>query len=96
MKNKSVSHLVLTGLFVVLVLAASNSIVRAQGSPPTTSWIASRGDWFNCNNWSGVCPNPQVDAFINNGGQAQILKVLSPPRPSLSLLGTSREIQAES
>jgi hypothetical protein len=73
MKNKSVSHLVLTGLFVVLVLAASNSIVRAQGSPPTTSWIGSKGDWFNCSNWSGVCPNPLVDAFINNGGQAQIL-----------------------
>ena len=30
MKNKSASQSVLTGLFVVLVLAASNSIVRAQ------------------------------------------------------------------
>ena len=30
MKNRSTSQSVLTGLFVVLVLAASNSIVRAQ------------------------------------------------------------------
>ena len=72
MRNKLVLQRILTGLFVVLVLAASNSIVRAQGSPPSTNWIASRGDWFNCNNWSGVCPNPLVDAHINNGGQAQI------------------------
>lgn len=72
MKNKSVSKSVLTGLFVVLALVASNSIVRAQGSPPSTNWSASRGDWFNCNNWSGGCPNPQVNAFINNGGQARI------------------------
>ena len=77
MKIKSASHLVLTGLFVVLVLAASNSIVRAQGSPPTTSWIRSPingpGDWFDCDNWNPTCPNGQVNAYINNGGQAQIL-----------------------
>jgi|GEM_PF-2430811 len=86
MKNKSVSHLVLTGLFVVLVLAASNSIVRAQGSPPTTSWNLplQKGNWFNCSNWSGVCPSPLVDAFINNGGQAQIL-VGSVPATAYSL-----------
>jgi T5SS/PEP-CTERM-associated repeat protein len=72
MKNKSVSQSILTGLFVVLVLAVSNSIVRAQGSPPTTSWIGGTGDWFTPGNWSGVLPNPLVDAYINNGGEALI------------------------
>lgn len=75
MKNKSASHLVLIGLFVVLVLAASNSIVRAQGSPPTTHWILqppATGDWFTPGNWSPGSPNPLVGASINNGGHAQI------------------------
>ena len=73
MKNKSVLQSILAGLFVVLVLVASNSIVRAQGSPPTTNWIGTSGDWFTATNWSGVQPNPLVDAFINNTGAAQIL-----------------------
>src|SRR5882762_5082921 len=72
MKNKSVLQRILTGLFAVLVLAAPNSIVRAQGSPPDTNWIGGNSDWFNCNNWSPGCPNPLVGAHINNGGQAQI------------------------
>ena len=71
MKNKSVLQRILTGLFVILVLAVSNSIVRAQ-SPPDTNWIGGNGDWFNCDNWSPGCPNPLVGAHINNGGQAQI------------------------
>ena len=73
MKNKLVSHLVLTGLFVVLVLAASNSIVRAQDCPSTT-WIYSgrTSDWFSPGNWSNCIPNATNDAYINNGGIAQI------------------------
>ena len=74
MKNKSVLQSILTGLFVVLVLAASNSIVRAQ-SPPTTSWIDPGGDplgdWFNPDNWSNGVPNALVDAFISLVDPAQ-------------------------
>jgi len=75
MKNKSASHLVLTGLFVVLVLAASNSIVRAQECPGTATWVGGIGDWFVGTNWSpsGCVPTETIDAFINNGGTAQIL-----------------------
>ena len=96
MKNKSTTKSVLMGLFVILMLAASNSIVRAQGSPPTTNWIGTTGNFFDCNNWSGACPNPLVDAFINNGGQAQILDGSVAATPILSLLGPAGEIQAES
>lgn len=72
MKNKSVLQSILTGLFVVLVLVAPNSIVRAQNCPSET-WIDGAGDWFNPNNWSGGCvPLPTTDAYINNGGEAQI------------------------
>jgi T5SS/PEP-CTERM-associated repeat protein len=74
-KNKSASHLVLTGLFVVLLLAASNSIGRAQECPGTATWVGGIGDWFVGTNWSpsGCVPTETVDAFINNGGTAQIL-----------------------
>jgi len=72
MKNRSASKSLLIGFFFVLVWATSNSIVRAQ-APPSTNWIVSRGNWFTCSNWSGLCPNPLVDASINDGGQAQIL-----------------------
>lgn len=61
-------------LFVVLVLAASNSIVRAQECPGTSNWIGGTGGWFVGTNWSNGCvPNVTVDATINNGGHAQIL-----------------------
>ena len=74
MKNKSASHLVLTGLFIVLVLAASSSIVRAQECPGTSNWIGGTGGWFVGTNWSNGCvPNVTVNAAINNGGHAQIL-----------------------
>ena len=72
MKNKSVLQRILTGLFVVLILASSNSIIRAQ-SCPSTSWTASRGDWFTPGNWNGCTPNLTTDAHINNGGPANIV-----------------------
>jgi T5SS/PEP-CTERM-associated repeat protein len=78
MKNKSTSHLILTGLFVALVLAASNSIVRAQECPGTSNWIGGTGGWFTGTNWSSGCvPNVTIDATINNGGHAQIHGPLS-------------------
>jgi T5SS/PEP-CTERM-associated repeat protein len=75
MKNKSALQSILTGLFAVLVLAASNSVVRAQNCPSTT-WIGGiggTGDWFTAGNWSGCVPNITTDAYINNRGTAQIL-----------------------
>ena len=72
-ENKSTSHSVLTGLFVVLVLAASNSIVRGQECPGTSNWIGGTGGWFTGTNWSNGCvPTATIDASINNGGHAQI------------------------
>jgi T5SS/PEP-CTERM-associated repeat protein len=73
MKNKSASQFILTGLFAVLVLAASHSIVRAQECPGTSNWIGGTGGWFTGTNWSNGCvPNVTIDATINNGGHAQI------------------------
>lgn len=73
MKNKSASHLILTGLFVVLVLAASHSLVRAQECQGTSNWIGGTGGWFVGTNWSSGCvPSVTIDATINNGGHAQI------------------------
>jgi T5SS/PEP-CTERM-associated repeat protein len=74
MKNKSASQLVLTGLFAVLVLAASPSIVRAQECPGSSNWIGGTGSWFTGSNWSNGCvPTATIDATINNGGHAQNL-----------------------
>jgi T5SS/PEP-CTERM-associated repeat protein len=73
-ENKSASHLILTGLFAVLVLATSNSIVRAQECPGTSNWIGGTGGWFTGTNWSNGCvPSVTIDATINNGGHAQNL-----------------------
>jgi T5SS/PEP-CTERM-associated repeat protein len=74
MKNKSVLQPLLTGLFVVLVLAASNSIVRAQDCPGTTTFTGGSGgaDWFTAGNWDHCPPDATIDASINNGGQADI------------------------
>lgn len=78
MKNKSTSQSVLIGLFVVLMLAASNSIVRAQCYNPT--WNRATGNWDNPINWTSDCvPDISSDASINNGGSATIS---DPPNPS--------------
>jgi hypothetical protein len=74
MKNKSILQSILTGLFVVLVLAASNSIVRAQDCRATT-WTNQgvTGSWFDYHNWdnNGV-PDNNHCALIDNGGIATV------------------------
>jgi hypothetical protein len=72
MKNKSVLQSILTGLFVVLVLATSNSTVRAQSCTSTTTWNAGTSSWFNSLNWSNGIPDSTKCAYINNGGQAGV------------------------
>ena len=71
MKNKSVAQLIVTDLFIVLVLVASNSIARAQ-CLSTTNWNGGTGDWFTGTNWSNGVPDQYTCAYINNG-EAQIL-----------------------
>lgn len=73
MKNRLRLNTILTGLFVVLVLASSRSISRAQTCFPltTTSWVGTptgNGEFFDPANWSAACrPNGQTNAFVNNG-----------------------------
>lgn len=73
MKSKSASHIVLTFLFVVLVLAASNSAARAQVPSPcpvgtTSYWNVPSGDFFDPESWSTHCTPYFTNAFANNGG----------------------------
>ena len=72
MKNRSTSQSVLIGLFVILVLAASNSIVRAQSCTSTTTWSGGNSSWFNSLNWNNGIPNSTKCAYINNGGHAGV------------------------
>lgn len=71
MKNKSGSHLILTGLFTVLAFAVCNSSARADCRTPT--WIGvGTGDWFERANWDSCVPDHYADASINNRGTAVI------------------------
>lgn len=71
MKNKSPSQSVLICLFVVVAFVAYNSPARAAAD--TTTWTgAVSGDWFDEGNWDNGVPTSSTDAFINNGGKAQI------------------------
>jgi len=72
MKNRSRSQSVLIGVFIVMVLAASSSIVRAQSCTSTTTWTAGTSDWFTAGNWSGGIPDSTKCAYINNSGHAGV------------------------
>lgn len=67
MKNKSVSHSILTGLFTVLAFAVCNSSARADCRDTTWTGHGDGRDWFDANNWDNCEPDHYVDAFINNG-----------------------------
>jgi hypothetical protein len=73
MKKRSLSQSILTGLFLLLVLAVSNCISHAQTCPPstTTNWVGTptgSGEFFDPANWSAGCrPNGGTNAFVNGG-----------------------------
>ena len=72
MENKSVTQSLLTVMFAVLVLAASNSIVRAIDCPPGASvWTDGVGSWFDQDNWDNGVPENKC-ALIDNDGVATI------------------------
>ena len=101
MKNKSILQRILIGMFVVLVLAASNSIVRAQCPGNSTTWIRDPsngpGDWFDPSNWSNHCvPSQSDDAFVNDGGQAQINTPSPTGDPAVARTLTLGENQSDS
>jgi T5SS/PEP-CTERM-associated repeat protein len=83
MKNKSILQSILTGLFVVLALAASNSIVRAQC--PSTTWNnnSKTGNWDDATNWNPCLPHDS-DTSINIG-VANITTIPNPLRLPHSL-----------
>src|ERR1700681_446429 len=69
MKKKSTLQSVLICLFAVLTFAVYASPAQAD----TTTWTgASDNNWFNDANWTNHAPTSTTDAFINNGGKAQI------------------------
>jgi hypothetical protein len=69
MKNKSASQSVLICLFTVLAFALYISPARAT----STDWInAASGDWFSDANWDNHVPTNSTDAFVYNGGTAQV------------------------
>jgi hypothetical protein len=72
MKNRSASLSLLIGTFVVMVLAASSSTVRAQSCTSTTTWTDGNSSWFNSLNWNNGTPDSTKCAYINNGGQAGV------------------------
>ena len=79
MKNKSPSHSFLIGLLIALAFAVSSSPARAD----STYWTgAVSNNWLtepsaspapgSPGNWTNGVPNSCTDAFINNGGKAEI------------------------
>jgi T5SS/PEP-CTERM-associated repeat protein len=72
MENKSASQSVLICLFGVLTFAVCTLPALGQTCEPTTTWTGSTGDWFTDGNWDNHVPCSTTDAYINNGGGAQI------------------------
>src|ERR1700693_1276535 len=72
MENKSASQSVLICLFGVLTFAVCTLPALGQTCEPTTTWTGSTGDWFTDGNWDNPVPCSTTDAYINNGGGAQI------------------------
>ena len=72
MKSKSASHLVLTGLFIILAFALCNSSARADCRETTWTGHGDGRDWFDRNNWDNCVPDHNVDASINNAGTAVV------------------------
>jgi len=57
-------------LAVVVMASVPANTTRAD---EYTHWIGTTGDWFELNNWQDKVPEFGDDAFINNGGTAEIL-----------------------
>src|SRR6266699_2443061 len=55
-------------LLAVTALALSTPAAFAA----STTWTDSTGSWFTDGNWSNHVPTCTVDAYINNGGTAQV------------------------
>jgi hypothetical protein len=70
-----------------LALCAAPAVALGDTCPSgATCWTDSSGSWFTCSNWSNGCPNSSTDAYINNGGFAQIyLQTPSASARSLTL-----------
>ena len=56
----------------ILGLCVWSAVPRAAGCIQTTSWNDGTASWFDPTKWSNGVPNSSKDAFINNGGTANI------------------------
>jgi hypothetical protein len=70
-----------------LVLCAAPAVALGNVCPAgATCWTDSTGSWFTDGNWSNHVPTSTIDAYINNGGFAQIyLQTPSASAKSLTL-----------
>lgn len=66
--NKTVPFTIIT-----VGLCVWSTVVAAAPCIQTTTWnYTGSGSWFVAGNWSNGVPNSSKDAFINNGGTANI------------------------
>lgn len=80
MKNEYASETErkLTNNPILLALAAlwlcvCSAVAPAAACIPTTTWnYAGSGSWFDSTKWSSGVPDSTKDAFINNGGTAEV------------------------
>ena len=47
-------------------------LIAVQAQAVDTYWQGTTGDWFDPANWSAGVPHDELDAYIRNGGTAQI------------------------
>src|SRR6266478_201780 len=82
------NNAILLGI-AALALFASPAVTLGNSCPSLTTatcWTDSTGSWFTDGNWSNHVPTSTIDAYINNGGFAQIyLQTPSASAKSLTL-----------
>jgi T5SS/PEP-CTERM-associated repeat protein len=77
-------------LLAVAALAFSTSSAFAQAQCTfNTTWTDHTGGWYTAANWSGGVPTSSLNAFINNGGTAQVNSSLATANACSLTLGSN-------
>jgi T5SS/PEP-CTERM-associated repeat protein len=61
---------------VILLAITALALSTPAAFAASTTWTDSIGSWFTDGNWSNHVPTCTVDAYINNGGTAQVSSAL--------------------
>ena len=70
--QNSLSQQLALPTFGFVAVAALLLVAAPQAQGASYSWIVPSGDWSLASNWGGISPGPSDNAYIINGGTANI------------------------